>query len=223
MFRYFGQPKFHLQGHTPVLTGYELFLREKTPDGWRLPEDFTRLTPADIAEPLKSTLSALPDNLTMISLNLEQCHFIEDAFLDVVAAACRLTTAPVTIELVERHDTNVSPAALLAAAQRAHAAGILVCLDDVGTAFNNHEFAHYMNNVTDEYKFALQNLRPFPGMTSVDPELHQWAICATNHNKLFTIEGIETDEELDFVADHYPEHFLQGYRLGKPALLPVAL
>lgn len=221
MYRFFGQPKFIFTNNESHHVGYEFFLRQETPDGWRLPADFSLVTAADLNATISKVLGPLSSDLRFISVNLEPAHFIREDFIRTVIAVQEHFHTHLIVELVERADHNVTVQDLMTAAKQFHAAGVSVCLDDVGTGNNVGALVDMLDKYVDEYKFAMQNLRPFNAITEITPQLTHWYKRAQRLRKAFAIEGIETQAELDYINAHYPGMLLQGYFLGKPEILPV--
>lgn len=219
MFRFFGQPKFDLvPGHKAPI-GYELFIREWQDERWVLPEDFSALTDTLIESLLDKVLEVMPASVTMVSFNLEQDQFIAPEFMAMCQRVQARTDLKLFIELTERLADGVSEAQLVAAAKRYSDAGLLVCVDDFGTGQNTPEMVKAMNDSVAEYKFALQNFRPFADLEAIKPELDFWYDMAQREHKWLAIEGIETQAELDQIRREYPCDVVQGYLMGKPALI----
>lgn len=219
MFRFFGQPKFDLDDSHPWPVGYELFVRENVDGRWVLPKDFSKLTDVTIESLLDEFIEAVPEHIALISFNLEQDQFIEPKYLQMVQRVEARCHIRLFVELTERLAPGVSEAQLIDAAKRFHEAGVLVCIDDVGTGQNTPQMVEAMNCSIAEYKFALQNFRPFNSLAEVKSQLDFWFSMAKRHGKMLALEGIETQAELDQIRAEYPCDIIQGYLLGKPELL----
>ena len=160
MIRFFGQPKYSYH-HPDHLIGYELLLREWQEDRWCVPNDFDQFGADAIAELLRLTLTALPDDLPLLSFNLDQRQFAAPQF---IAELTRLaTTLPhpehLAVELTER-DEHIGLPQLTRAAAAYAAAGLRVCLADVGTGANQPAVALALMPYTTEYKFPLRSEQP---------------------------------------------------------------
>ncbi|WP_461215151.1 EAL domain-containing protein [Lacticaseibacillus sp. GG6-2] len=221
MFRFFGQPKFDLNPDNQKPIGYELFIREWRDERWVLPEDFNKLSAPIIEKLLTQIVAVVPDNITMLSFNLEQDQFVDPAYMAMVLRIEEHTKLRLFIELTERVAPCVTQAQLVAAAQRYADAGLLVCIDDVGTGQNTPQMVLQMGDSVAEYKFALQNFRPFKTIDDIKDELDYWYDLAKANHKFLAIEGLETDAEFQRIRQDYPCDVVQGYLLGKPALLDV--
>ncbi len=219
MFRFFGQPKFDLDPnhHEPI--GYELFIREWREDRWVLPEDFSKLSAPIIERLMDQIVAVMPPSVVMLSFNLEQDQFVNPEYMAMVLRVEAKTKIRLFIELTERIARGVTEDQLVAAAKRYADAGLLVCVDDVGTGQNTPQMVLKMDGTVAEYKFALQNFRPFTSIDAIKPELDYWYHLARTQDKLLAIEGLETEAELERVRKEYPCDVIQGYLLGKPALL----
>lgn len=221
MLRFYGQAKFDLNAEDKAPIGYELFMRERQGDKWVLPADFTSSTADEIADLLSRTIAMMPTHIKIVSFNLEQSQFIDPDFCDAVARVQAQTPIKIYTELTERTDPNVSEDALYAAARNFHEHGLLVCIDDVGTGDNTPEFVMNVDAYIDEYKFALQNFRPFAHISEIQDKVAFWWSLAREKNKTLAIEGIENAEDLDVVRKQYPCDIVQGYYLARPELLPI--
>lgn len=221
MYRFFGQPKFSATHYAKGPVGYELLIRENVDGQWRLPENFEAI-PGDIfAELLQKTIVSLPDSIELISFNLEQSHFINDEYLKMVKRVQQFTPVHLYTELTERDIAGVTTTQLRAAAREFYKYNLSVVLDDVGTGQNNDATVSELDDYVDEYKFALQDLRPFANFEDVRPVLDHWWRRAKAKHKLLAIEGIETGEELHTIRTEFPSDLVQGFYLGKPAIIPL--
>ncbi|WP_461243103.1 EAL domain-containing protein [Secundilactobacillus muriivasis] len=220
MYTFYGQPKFALADSKTAI-GYELFIREYQGDRWTLPDDFDTITSATIETLLNKTVQKLPTTTTLLSFNLEQNQFVDPEFAAMVARIQATTSINIYTELTERKNPNVTDEQLFEAAERFERLGLLVCIDDVGTAYNTPSLVGKLDEYVDEYKFALQNLRPFKTIQAVVPQIKYWYAQASKLCKTLVIEGIESKEELEFLQQYFPCDIVQGYYLGKPSLLEI--
>ncbi|WP_054707540.1 hypothetical protein [Secundilactobacillus paracollinoides] len=104
MLKFYGQPKFRSDGATQQPIGYELFIREYQNNQWCLPQDFCAITAGQIQHLLSDTVQAMPDNIELLSFNLEQIQFIDPVFTDAVASVQDTTDIQLFTELTERTD-----------------------------------------------------------------------------------------------------------------------
>ncbi len=213
--KFFGQPKFSGEGVTAPV-GYELFVREFNDGRWVLPDDFNSITADELEHLLLDAIHRLPDEVSILSFNLEQHQFVDPAYRQMVRRIQDATPIVIFTELTERVNPDVTQDALLAAAKAFHDDGLRVCIDDVGTEGNDQAFVEELEGYVDEYKFAMQNLRPFKHVTDIVGVLAPWYTYTQKHRKMMAIEGIETDEDLAYLKEHFPCDVLQGYYLGKP-------
>ncbi|WP_127848536.1 EAL domain-containing protein [Lacticaseibacillus hulanensis] len=219
--RFFGQPKYHLTDPSGTPIGYELFVREWRNDRWELPTDFDALTTSQIYRLLSQTVGALPQDTELVSFNLEQSQFINPDFTDMVANVQAETNIKIYTELTERSNPAISSADLVAGARRFHARHLKVCIDDVGTDAHSPALVELLNPYVDEYKFALQNFRPFSSLHEISSKLAVWHDMAQRYGKVLAIEGIESSSDLECVKASFPCDIVQGYHLGRPALLSL--
>lgn len=221
--RFFGQPKFKALDYGGLPFSYEFLIREReTPtDRWHLPADFNALTVDDLEPLLIKTLDTMPSNIKHVSFNLEVAQFVDTSYIDMVERVQTQTTIHLITELTERRDRAISDIAIKAAFLDYFDRNLGVILDDVGLDGNSFARVQPITDYVEGYKFALQNLRPFDDYERVRTYVKFWADNAARNNKFYTVEGIETQAELDNIRALYPYAYIQGYFLGKPELLPL--
>ncbi|WP_412989414.1 EAL domain-containing protein [Pediococcus siamensis] len=218
MIRFWGQPK--LSRKNLQLMGLELFLRQKTPNGWQLPEDFGRFTPQEISDLLIQTALNLDSKILSLSLNLDPEQFIDPQFW-VALKNCQqhLGEIKLEVELTEHPAKHpIDSQQIIQAAQKYYEAGIPLIIDDVGSEDNRLTRVLSLNPFVQEYKFAIQNFRQTMTMAVILQQLSFWCDQAVAQHKFITVEGIESQQDLSALQD-YPIDMVQGYGLGKPTYL----
>lgn len=221
MIRLWGQAQFSLA--TKRLSGYELFLREQTLGGWRLPANIASIAPAEMTTLLAQTLATMPTGLDFVAFNLDQTQFIDADYLDLLRQVAATLPFRLGIELTEHHGDEaktVTLASLVAAARRFAAAGFVVCLDDVGTGENTAALADALDPYVSEYKFALQNLRQQSAPEALEATVDFWRQRAATLHKQFTLEGLESMADRALILRFVPD-YVQGYYFGTPHPLTV--
>lgn len=220
MLRFWGQPKFSREPLEPI--GYELFLREYNTGNWEIPTDFSKFTATQITDLLTRTTPEFPQKMKHISINLDIDQFVDPVFLQAFfAIKQQLSGIHLSIELTERTgQLNISPSQLATAAKRFNDAGFYIILDDVSSGDNQLARVKLLNDFVHEYKFAIQNFRPFESLEDIVPNLTFWRDLAQKNQKLFTIEGVESKQDL-LILSHYHADMFQGYALGRPVYLPT--
>lgn len=218
VYSFFGQPKFK-PGEYQHPMGYELFIREWTDEGWRLPDNFNIIKSVDLERLLLKTIAVMPDTIELLSFNLEQNQFIDPEFMDMVQRVQSQTSIKLFTELTERLTVGVLEPQLIEAAREFNQRGLLVCIDDVGTGQNTPHMVLRMNPYIDEYKFAFQNFRPFDQLVEIAPQLNFWYDLSKKEHKLLALEGIENPSDLQTVEAQYPCDVIQGFLLARPELL----
>lgn len=220
MIRFWGQPRYSREPLKPI--GYELFLRENLNGLWRVPNDFSRFTPCQITDLLKKTAPQLSQGMQRVSINLDIDQFIDSRFYRAFfAVKTQLPYLRISIELTEHSSSQIiSDEQLVLAAKHFADANLHVILDDVGSGDNQINRVELLDPYVTEYKFAVQNFRPYESLNDIMPNLLFWHQLAAKHQKLFTIEGVESKKDL-LILSHCRVDMLQGYDLGKPVYLPT--
>lgn len=219
MIRFFGQPKYSLT-EPKKLIGYEFLLREWQGNHWQVSNDFSQYQANDIVMLLDQTLAVLPSDLPLLSFNLDQAQFVDPTFTVALAALHAKRPMHLVVELTE-HDDHIAISQLRQAAAEYVKSGLDVCIDDVGTGANDRQLVAALAPYANEYKFALQNFRAVGTTEQALPELKFWRHLATQEHKLFALEGIEDQSDLDIVSEYAPD-VLQGYFYDRPELIEVA-
>lgn len=224
MIRLWGQPEYAVA--TGKLAGYELFLREKpTADGqWQLPADFSKFSPGTMANLIGATLKTLPKDFELVSFNLDQEQFVDPAYTTLLVAVQAQLDYALVIELTERRGKGrqvIELSDLVAAAKQFQAAGLRVCLDDVGTGENQTALVDALDPFVSEYKYALQNVRGKLSLPEVAAEVTLWRDRAARLHKRFALEGFEDPEDVRLIQAFSPD-LVQGYYFGRPHTLPIA-
>lgn len=218
MLRFFAQPQFTAARE---LSGYELFLKEKVGDCWRVPTDFEAIPVADVEPILMASLAELPRKSLVVSINFDQSQFVERRFVEMMARVRpHFPHFDLFVELTE-YDQHVTPEALRDAAAAFIAVDIHVCLDDVGFGANNDALSLFLDPYVGEYKFAIQNFKGEEDCkkNSVS-EIKKWSQRAKARLKRMTIEGIE-DAKMNEHIQAYTPDMLQGYYFGKPEIIDI--
>ncbi|WKF85101.1 EAL domain-containing protein [Lacticaseibacillus pantheris] len=224
MIRFWGQPKFSVP--TGKLAGYELFLRERpTREGeWHLPADFGAFAVRDFDELLRATLATLPQDLQLVSLNLDQEQFVDPDYVAQLGRWHQSGGPQLIIELTERMGVGanqVTPVRLVEAARIYQEAGLRVCVDDVGTGANQPELVDVLDPVVTEYKYALQNVRGTVNVGVIRAQVAYWSQRAHRQHHQFALEGCEGVADLTLIHDFAPD-LVQGYFFGRPHPLTIA-
>ncbi|WP_390406350.1 EAL domain-containing protein [Lacticaseibacillus jixiensis] len=216
---FYGQPKFLLSALDANAVGYELLIRRHHNGQWLLPEDFTKLPSEQFEVLLQQALQVMPATITAVSFNLERVHFVDPQYLAMVSHVQASTPIQLTVELTERHDPTIDNTRIIEAAKAFFAAGISVCIDDVGSGNNLPGLVEAMTPYVTSYKFGLQNLRMFNDDADLRDRLAFWAKRAETSHKRFDVAGVESLDDIAYLQDLHACTYVQGYYFGQPVPL----
>lgn len=215
---FFGQPQY--SGNlTSDVVGYELLIRQRVGNHWRLPTDLTALPPAQFERLLQEAISSLPTMPAHISFNLERRHFIDPRFLQMILHVQADTATKLTVELTERRDPTIKNQQIVAAARQYFEAGIDLCIDDIGLGDNLPGFVEALAPYVSGYKFNLQNLRQMMPDRDIDERFSFWYQRAQVGHKQFHVAGVESLDEVASLRNLNACDVIQGYYFGMPVPL----
>ncbi|KRM87154.1 EAL domain-containing protein [Lacticaseibacillus thailandensis] len=221
MYRYFVQPQ--IDKFNAAVTGYELFMKQYTENGWRPPADFTKLPTAIIADELLKVADRLSLKMKYVAVNLNRVQLVKpEVTAAVIAVQNRVRPLRIVVEITEdRSDPVVPMGAVRAAFQQLYARGIEISLDDVDCGENTEVTSVPLLPFVDEIKFAIQNFDQGFANPIVPRRISFWTSVAHQNHLRFVLEGIE-DRHDDQVADRMGIEYRQGYYYGRPHLLRLA-
>lgn len=213
-YKFFAQPIQHLITHQTIL--YELLLRQwdATAQRWQRPDTFE--LPADTVIYLLDTAIADLAN-SRVSINLTCQQFASTTLLHQLTTYIHNHLEPrqLTIELVAPPTLPV----LQSVGAVYRATGTLIAFDDVGSD-NHFATINHLLPYVNTLKFALQNMRtttdqPLP--PAILSNLKFWATKAAEEQLLFTLEGIETPNDIT-LAKQLGVYRGQGYYFSQPQI-----
>ncbi|MFT3815199.1 MAG: EAL domain-containing protein [Acidovorax sp.] len=213
------------------IVGGELLLRWFHPErGVVPPERFIPLAEESglilrlgewVLEQACTTLAALSATHPEIRLavNMSQRQFLQDDFVEGMAALLERTGAP-----AERLVLEVTESLLIATADdtvrrmaQLVKLGLRFAIDDFGTGYSS--FAYLKRLPLYELKIDKSFVKDTPGSPS-DTAIVQSILAVARHLGLAVVaEGVETEAQAAFLAANYCQS-MQGHRFGRP--MPLA-
>ncbi len=220
MFRFFIQPQLNIA--TNSIIGYEMLLKEHTPDGWRVPTSFDSITPQNWTELFVASTKLLSLKIHSVSVNLDRRQLMNDDIAQsVIDAQERMRPMRVVVELTERvGKVPFTNGELIPQIQQFTNRGMDFSLDDVDSGDNHYNNIKALLPYADEVKFALQNFKQGLMSPNIREELETWLGITRQYNQRLVLEGIE-DEIGDDIANEMGINIRQGYYYGKPHLLAL--
>ncbi|KRM87669.1 hypothetical protein FD19_GL001190 [Lacticaseibacillus thailandensis DSM 22698 = JCM 13996] len=209
-YTYFAQKVADTQ--TQAAVQYELLLRQwdSGVNNWVLPSSFG-ITVGMQTRLMEQALRSLDSH--NISINLTTSQFTDPAVVRRLSEFGReQTQGTLTIELGELPSTDQLASVL----PTYHAGGVQVVLGDAQNTDVNSDTAARAAQQLDGFKFALQKLRARGADQGWVQTAQQWQALAQANGGSFTLEGIETQDDLS-VAQQMGVEKVQGFLLGKPA------
>jgi len=218
IYRYFVQPQLDIRTHS--LFGYELLIKQLTPEGWRLPESFTAIDSKTLARLLVSTTKILGLKVQYCSVNVSREQLMDtEVAKAIIQSQTQLYPAKLVVELTEEKGPGSYPdTRLIPYLRKFIEHGMQVSLDDVGTGINDFRSIQEILPLASEIKFALQNFRTGIKDPNIQKKLHFWHAISSEYGLRLILEGIE-DAEDDKLSSSFNINLRQGYYYGKPQLL----
>lgn len=218
IYRYFVQPQLDVQ--TQTVFGYELLIKQLTPDGWRLPKSFTSIDPKTVSELLIATTKILGLKVQYCAVNINREQLMDTTMgKAIIQSQTQLYQAKLVVELTEENGPIRYPdTSLIPYLRKFIEHGMQISLDDVGTGVNDFRSIQEILPLASEIKFALQNFRTGIKDPMIQQKLHFWHAISQEYGLRMILEGVE-DSEDDQLSRSFDINLRQGYYYGKPQLL----
>ncbi|WP_407888229.1 EAL domain-containing protein [Levilactobacillus sp. N40-8-2] len=220
VYRYFVQPQ--IDTDTKTIFGYELLMKQMTPEGWRLPESFSAIDPQITADLLVATTKVLSLKVRYLSVNVNREQLMTTTIAKaIIKSQEQLYPTKLVVELTEDDGPQqYTIADLLPQLKTFINMGMQISLDDVGTGDNYFRDIQELLPLVSEIKFALQNFnREFK-----DPHIQQkirfWRAISAEYGLRMVLEGIE-DHADNRLSKQLGIKLKQGYYFSKPQLLKL--
>ena len=156
------------------------------------------------------------DHMFYVSVNVNSEEMISQNFRDYLHRLCLEHCIPasrVALEVTERSTSDYAD--LSKAFLALHDAGHMIMIDDFGTGYSN--FAHLAVLPLDAIKMDRAFTNAI-GTESLASEVIPGIISmATGLNVTLIVEGIETEEQANYLKFHHPQARGQGWLLGRPS------
>lgn len=218
IYRYFVQPQ--LDGRTKTIFGYELLIKQLTPEGWRLPESFASIDPHIVSELLVATTKILGLKVQYCSVNVSREQLMDTTVAKaIIQSQTQLYPAKLVVELTEEDGPRSYPdTGLIPYLRKFMEHGMQISLDDVGTGINDFKSIQEILPLASEIKFALQNFKTGMEDPKIQQKLHFWHAISQEYGLRLILEGIENSEDAK-LSDSFNIDLRQGYYYSKPQLL----
>jgi len=220
VYRYFVQPQ--IDTDTKTIFGYELLMKQMTPEGWRLPESFSAIDPQITADLLIATTKVLSLKVRYLSVNVNREQLMTTTIAKaIIKSQEQLYPTKLVVELTEDDGPQrYTIADLLPQLRSFINMGMQISLDDVGTGDNYFKDIQELLPLVSEVKFALQNFnREFK-----DPHIQQkirfWRAISAEYGLRMVLEGIE-DHADNRLSKQLGIKLKQGYYFSRPQLLKL--
>lgn len=218
IYRYFVQPQ--LDGRTKTIYGYELLIKQLTPEGWRLPESFASIDSKTMSELLVATTKILGLKVQYCSVNVSREQLMDTTIAKaIIQSQTQLYPAKLVVELTEENGPRkYSDTGLIPYLRNFVEHGMQVSLDDVGTGINDFKSIQEILPLASEIKFALQNFKTGIQDPKIQQKLHFWHAISHEYGLRLILEGIENSDDAK-LSNSFNIDLRQGYYYGKPQLL----
>lgn len=157
---------------------------------------------------------ALADPEFHISLNLAATDIVDPAFhayLDHMSSVLRVPPAQIALEITERSTENMT--LLKEALDRLRLDGYQVHIDDFGTGFSNLAYLSKLN--VDALKIDRMFTQALGTDTVGNTIVDQICKMAALLELGVIVEGIETEAQVAYLLERYPDVVGQGWYFGK--------
>ncbi|CAJ1181909.1 diguanylate cyclase phosphodiesterase domain 2 containing protein [Companilactobacillus paralimentarius DSM 13238 = JCM 10415] len=197
-------------------------MKEKKPEGWRPPANFSDVPSHLMAQVLVATTKLLSLKIGSVSVNINRNQLMDEEVRDAIIEAQRiLRPLKLVVELTEdTPNKDWSNEEYISLIKEFIDYGMDFSLDDCGTGTNQMDQIKDMIPLASEIKFAIQNFGEKLRDPDIENKVIYWRDICKKENIRFILEGIE-DEKDDALADKLEIDLRQGYYYGKPRLLKL--
>ncbi|WP_203640638.1 EAL domain-containing protein [Levilactobacillus andaensis] len=218
VYRFFVQPQ--IDTATKTVFGYELLMKQLTPEGWRLPKSFVDIDPQITADLLVETTRVLSLKVRYCSVNVSREQLMTTSIANaIIKSQEQLYPTKLVVELTEddgpqeyqTHD-------LIPQLQSFLDRGMELSLDDVGTGDNYFWEIEELLPLASEIKFALQNFNQQFKDPNIQQKIRFWRAISAEYGIRMVLEGIE-DQEDNRLSKRLGIRLKQGYYFSRPQLL----
>ncbi|MFC6180609.1 EAL domain-containing protein [Lactiplantibacillus daowaiensis] len=219
-YRYFVQPQVNTA--TKTIVGYELLMKQLTPAGWRLPDDFAAIDSQTIADLLIATTKVLSLKVLYCSINVSREQLMTTSIAQaIIKSQQQLYPTKLVVELTEEDGPENYPlSALMPVLQSFIDQGLQLSLDDVGTGDNYFSDVQTLLPLVSEMKFALQNYKLSFHDPKMQQRVHFWRAMSVEYGLRLVLEGVE-DAADNALSQKLGIKYKQGYYFSKPQLLKL--
>lgn len=215
MYCYFIQP--YLNKFANSLVGYELLIRKREDNAWKLPPSFASVPNEVQGQLLVEVAAKLARKIEFVAVNMNWTQFMDHDFAQVLAdTQKKIFPVALIIEVTEEPvDKQISFAQVVEQIMFYHHNGIQLTLDDVGTGINTYEKIKVLLPFANAIKFAMQNFRHSGNEDQIPASLTFWKKIAQENHLRLIVEGIENAAD-DQLLDRLKITYRQGYYYSKP-------
>ncbi|WP_125765026.1 EAL domain-containing protein [Levilactobacillus mulengensis] len=220
IYRYFVQPQINTE--TKTIFGYELLMKQLTPDGWRLPESFSAIDPQIVADLLVATTKVLSPKVRYCSVNVNREQLMTTSIASAITKSQeQIYPTRLVVELTEDDGPQkYAVQDLIPQLKKFIDQGMELSLDDVGTGDNYFTDIQDLLPLASEVKFALQNFNQGFSDPQIQKQVHFWRAITAEYGLRLVLEGIENHED-SVLSKRLGIRLKQGYYFSKPRLLKL--
>lgn len=220
IYRYFVQPQINTE--TKTVFGYELLMKQLTPDGWRLPASFSAIDSKIVADLLVETTKVLSPKVRYCSVNVNREQLMTTSIASAITKSQeQIYPTRLVVELTEDDGPQqYSVQELIPQLKKFLDQGMELSLDDVGTGDNYFTSIQELLPLVSEVKFALQNFAEEFSDPKIQKKIHFWRAITQEYGLRLVLEGIENAADSQ-LSRHLGIKLKQGYYFSKPRLLKL--
>lgn len=214
------QPQINTE--TKTVFGYELLMKQLTPDGWRLPASFSAIDSQIVADLLVETTKVLSPKVRYCSVNVNREQLMTTSIASAIMKSQeQIYPTRLVVELTEDDGPQQYPVQeLMPQLKKFLDQGMELSLDDVGTGDNYFTGIQELLPLVSEVKFALQNFAEDFSDPKIQEKIHFWRAITQEYGLRLVLEGIETAADSQ-LSRHLGIKLKQGYYFSKPRLLKL--
>ena len=207
---FYGQPIFKLSSLEGSAIGYELKMYQRCKKQWLLEDQPLNLSVEQLEHLLITALNVIPNSVSLLSFNLAYEQFTDLRFQAMITTLQSKLFVQLVPKLTECPGSPVRGLTVVSAVEALFDAGIVICIDNVGSGNQIPGLIEALTPYVSGYKFSVQNAAGFGRDADLMDRFSFWKNKATANHKRFDVTGVESLDDVIYLKEQQACDLIQG-------------